>query len=193
GAVPAGSPAARTGGNGRILPPPAPGQARGGQVRPAQGRPVQAGPAGQVRPGQPRPGQPGAAVAARGGRPGVRRGPRKARLSLARLDPWSVFKLSFLLAVALGIVGVVVTAVVWNVVNGMGVFTDVNDLVGQVQGDENAFDIYSYVGFERMLSLSVVVSVVNVLIITALATLFAFVYNISSGLVGGLHVTLTDE
>ena len=37
------------------------------------------------------------------------------------------------------------------------------------------------------------IHIVNVLIITALATLFAFVYNISSGLVGGLHVTLTDE
>lgn len=123
----------------------------------------------------------------------VRRGPRKARLSLARLDPWSVLKLAFLLSVALGIIGVVVTAVVWNVVEGMGVFTDVNDIVSQVQGDTNEFNIYSYVGFERMLSLSVVISVANVVILTALATLFAFVYNISSGLVGGLHVTLTDE
>ncbi|MGJ7439507.1 DUF3566 domain-containing protein [Aquipuribacter sp. MA13-6] len=122
----------------------------------------------------------------------VRRGPRKARLSLARLDPWSVLKLSFLLSVALGIIGVVVTAVVWNVIDGMGVFTDINEIVGQVQGDA-LFDIYAYVGFERMLSLSVVVSVANVVILTALATLFAFVYNISSGLVGGLHVTLTDE
>ncbi len=111
---------------------------------------------------------------------------------MARLDPWSVLKLSFLLAVALGIVGVVVTAVVWNVVNGMGVFSDVNEIVRQVDGS-NRFDILAYVGFERVLSLAVVVSVANIVILTALSTLFAFVYNISSGLVGGLHVTLTDE
>jgi len=123
----------------------------------------------------------------------VRRGPRKARLSLARLDPWSVLKLAFLLSVALGIIGVVVTAVIWNVVNGMGVFEDINRIVGQIQGDGAPFDINAFVGFERMLSLSVVISVVNVFILTSLATLFAFVYNISSGLVGGLHVTLTDE
>ena len=122
----------------------------------------------------------------------MRRGPRKARLSVARLDPWSVLKLSFLLSVALGIVAVVVTSVLWNVVNGMGVFTDINEVVSQVQG-EGGFDIYEYVGFERMFSAAVVISVVNVAILTALATLFAFVYNISSGLVGGLHVTLTDE
>lgn len=104
-----------------------------------------------------------------------------------------MLKLSFLLAVALGIVGVVVTAVVWNVVNGMGVFTDIDEVVAQINGDGEAFEVLDYVGFQRMLSLSIVISVVNVVILTALATLFAFVYNISSGLVGGLHVTLTDE
>ncbi len=171
---------------GRILPPPAPGKARPGQPPVGQARPGQPGQARSPRPGQP------VAGAVRPGRPGVQRGPRRARLSLARLDPWSVLKLSFLLSVALGIVGVVVTAVLWNVVNGMGVFSDLNSVVGQVQGD-SAFDVYDYVGFERMVSASVVISVVNVAIITALATLFAFIYNISSGLVGGLHVTLTDE
>lgn len=121
------------------------------------------------------------------------RGPRKARLSLSRLDPWSVLKLSFLLAVALGIIGVVLTAVVWNVVNGMGVFTEINGLVRQVEGSGSTFDLYDFVGFERMVSLATVIAVANVLILTALATLFAFLYNIGSGLVGGLRVTLSDE
>lgn len=104
-----------------------------------------------------------------------------------------MLKLALLLSVALGIMGVVVTAVVWNVIDGMGVFTQINDLVAQVQGDTNQFNILSYIGFERVLYLSIIISVVNVAILTALATLFAFIYNISSGLVGGLHVTLTDE
>lgn len=104
-----------------------------------------------------------------------------------------MLKLALLLSVALGIMGVVVTAVVWNVIDGMGVFTQINDLVAQVQGDTNQFNILGYIGFERVLYLSIIISVVNVAILTALATLFAFIYNISSGLVGGLHVTLTDE
>src|SRR5690625_6076114 len=50
--------------------------------------------------------------AAAGGRPAPRPssgGPRRVRLSVARVDPWSVMKLSFLLSIAVGI-GIVVAA-----------------------------------------------------------------------------------
>ncbi len=121
------------------------------------------------------------------------RGPRKARLTVARVDPWSVLKLSFLLAVALGVIGVVATGMVWFVINGMGVFDSVTDTVRAVGGEDSSFDVLDYVGFERVLSVSTVIAVANVVILTALATLFAFLYNIGSGLIGGLNVTLTDE
>jgi hypothetical protein len=42
-------------------------------------------------------------------------------------------------------------------------------------------------------SLSVVLGVVNVLLITAMATLGAFLYNICASLVGGVQMTLTDD
>src|SRR5699024_2329159 len=55
----------------------------------------------------PRPaGQQGAPAPPQGARPGTS-GPRRVRLSVARVDPWSVMKLSFLLSIAVGI-GIVV-------------------------------------------------------------------------------------
>ena len=125
-------------------------------------------------------------------RPGA---PRKVRLNLARLDPWSVLKLSFLLSVGLGIATVVATLVVWQVLNGMGVFTQLNSLVRDIIGSQAGvtFDLYSYVGRSRVLSLATVLAVVNVVLLTALSTLGAFLYNLSAGLVGGLHVTLSDD
>lgn len=195
---------ARPGATGPTRPTPTrPGQARPVQGQPrtqqptgaaqANGRPAQAPPnAGgraQVRPAE----APRGAVRA-GVRPaGVLKGPRKARLTLSQVNPWSVLKLSFLLAVAVGIISVVMTGVVWNVVNGMGVFTEINTLVRQVEGAQSTFDIYRFVGFERIVSAATVIAVANVLVLTALSTLFAFLYNIGSGLVGGLRVTLTDE
>lgn len=104
-----------------------------------------------------------------------------------------MLKLSFLLSVALGIVYVVAAAVLWNVVDGMGVFTDINDVVGRIEGDNSTFNIYDFVGLQRVLSLATVIAVVNVVILTLLATLFAFLYNLGSALVGGTRVTLTDE
>ena len=50
-----------------------------------------------------------------------------------------------------------------------------------------------YVGFSRVLSLSIVISFINILLLTALATLAAFLYNICAGLVGGVRQTLTDD
>ncbi len=123
-------------------------------------------------------------------------GPRRVRLTLARLDPWSVMKLSFLLSVAVGIALVVMVGVLWTTLDGMGVFTSVSDTIKEVQSGgttESTFDLMNYIGFSRVLSLATVIAVVDVFLLTALATLGAFLYNVCSSLVGGLHLTLTDD
>ena len=129
-------------------------------------------------------------------RPVGRRGPRKARLVLGRVDPWSVMKLSFLLAIALAIVALVAVAVLWSVLDSMGVFDSVSRTVESVTRDrdtDQGFDILSYVGFERVMTLTAVLAGVNVILMTALSTLGAFLYNLAASLVGGLHVTLTED
>ena len=42
-------------------------------------------------------------------------------------------------------------------------------------------------------SLATVLSVLNVILLTALATVFALLYNLCASLVGGIGVTLTDD
>jgi Transmembrane domain of unknown function (DUF3566) len=120
-------------------------------------------------------------------------GARSVRLTVAGLDPWSVLKLSFLMSVAIGIAMVVSSVVLWSVLDGMGVFDQINKVLLEITGSEGKFDVYRYVGLGRVVSLSTVLGVVNVVLMTALSTLGAFLYNLGSGLVGGLHVTLTDD
>ena len=143
------------------------------------------------RQGAPR--QPG-----RGGppaRPGQRRTTtRRVKLAVARVDPWSVMKLAFLLAVAAGIAGVVLTGVLWLILSGMGVFGDIDRVVREIQPSTTTqFSILSYIGFGRVISLAIVLGVIDIILMTALATLAAFLYNICSALVGGLQLTLTDD
>ena len=120
-------------------------------------------------------------------------GPRRVRLAVSRIDPWSIMKLAFLLSIAIGIALVIATAVVWNVLNTMQVFTQADGIVTDIAGTESFIDILDYVQFSRVISIAVVIAVVDVVLLTALATLFAFLYNVTAALVGGLHVTLTDE
>lgn len=118
--------------------------------------------------------------------------PRRVRLVVGRINPWSMLKMSFLLSVAAGIILVVACAVLWLVLSGMGVFAQVNELIAGLMGSQR-LDVLEFVGFTRVVSLATIVAVLNVLVITALGTVFAFLYNIAARLVGGLTVTLTDD
>lgn len=117
------------------------------------------------------------------------------RLAIARVDPWSVMKLSFLLSVAAGIAAVILTAVLWMILSTMNVFTDIDGVLGSLQSTTTGdpFSIMAYVGFGRVVSLAIVIAVIDVILITAIATVMAFLYNICSALVGGLQLTLTDD
>lgn len=121
--------------------------------------------------------------------------PRRVKLSVSRVDPWSVMKLSFLLSVAVGIAGVVMVAALWMILSGMGVFADINRTVEEVLNSSNGstFDLMDYIGLGRVVSLSIVIGVIDVILLTAISTLGAFLYNVCSSLVGGLQLTLTDD
>ena len=121
--------------------------------------------------------------------------PRRVKLSVSRVDPWSVMKMSFLLSVAVGIAGVVMVAVLWMILSGMGVFADINRTVEEVLNSSNGstFDLMDYIGLGRVVSLSIVIGVIDVILLTAISTLGAFLYNVCSSLVGGLQLTLTDD
>jgi hypothetical protein len=123
------------------------------------------------------------------------RGTRRARLRLVHLDPWSVMKTSFLLSIAFGIVTVVSVAVVWSVLGAAGVWDSINQTVTDVMGGDSAqnFDVQNYVGTSRVLGFTMIVAVVDVVLITAIATLGAFLYNLAAALLGGVEVTLAED
>ena len=102
-------------------------------------------------------------------------------------------KLTFLLSIALGIGLVVATATVWTVLNQMEVFAEIRSIVDQAEA-MNQFDpLLEYLEFSTALSVATVIAVVDIVLLTALATLGAFVYNLVAAMVGGLHLTLTDD
>lgn len=148
----------------------------------------------------PRPMPPPQTVAA-GAVPGAAASPdggprtRKARLLVSRVDPWSVMKLGFLLSIALGVMLVVAATALWSVLDGMGIFDSVNRVVDQVVSTDgsSAFDLHQYVGRNRVIGIATMIALANVVLMTALATLGAFLYNLAASLVGGLHVTLSED
>lgn len=121
--------------------------------------------------------------------------PRRARLRLTRIDPWSVMKTAFLLSIAFAVVTFVAVLMVWSVLSAAGVWDSINSTVATVvEGDSpSSFDIEEYVGMSRVMGFTMLVSVIDVVLLTALATLAAFLYNMAAALLGGIEVTLAED
>ena len=122
----------------------------------------------------------------------VRRGPRKARLVIKHIDPWTVMKLSFVVSVVMLAVCVVAVAIVYGVLGKMGVWTQINTLVNEVSPTTTSSALHSPVSAGRVVGVAAVIGAINVVLLTALSTLGAAIYNLISDLVGGIEVTLTD-
>ncbi|GAA4657145.1 hypothetical protein GCM10023347_04470 [Streptomyces chumphonensis] len=147
------------------------------------------------------PGAPRAAAeapsAVRVPRTGARTVPRtrKARLRVAKADPWSVMKVSFLLSIALGICTIVAVAVLWMVMDAMGVFSTLGKTIADATAspDGSGFELEEMLSLPRVLLFTGVIAAIDVVLATALATLGAFVYNLSAGFVGGVELTLAED
>ncbi len=122
-------------------------------------------------------------------------GPRRVRLSLTRINPLSVMKVSFLLSVAAGIMLVVAAAFVWFMLDAMHVFSTIRDLVGTVMDSKsNAYTaLLEYLKLSRAISMATIIAVINIILTTALSTIGALLYNVTAAFVGGVHLTLADE
>ncbi|MGI5205656.1 DUF3566 domain-containing protein [Spirillospora sp. CA-108201] len=121
---------------------------------------------------------------------------RKAQLQLARLEPWSVMKFSFVMSLVCFVVLLVAVVVLYVILSGLGVFDAISDTVNSLtkeQGETTgSVDAGSWFSFIRVFGYTVLVGALNVLLITALSTVGSVIYNLAADLVGGVEVTLKE-
>lgn len=120
------------------------------------------------------------------------RGIRRAHMTISKIDPWSTLKVSFLLSVGLGIMGVIATVVMWNVLDSMHVFSALDELL-KTLGSEELMQLMQYLQFGRVMSFAIIVAVLDIVLLTFLGMIMALLYNLIAMLVGGIHITITDE
>ena len=152
------------------------------------GRPVGASPPSEARTANQ---MTQGTVVAPGGNPYVAR-QRRVRLTINRVDPWTVLRLAFLLSVAAAIITIVAVMLLWMMLSAAGVFTSVDDTLQDVLGD-GALTITQYFSFGRVFSMALLIGAIDVVLITALATIGAFLYNLAASLTGGLELSATED
>ena len=136
----------------------------------------------------------GRAAASSSPKSGVAAGGRAASLRISHVEPWSVTRMAFAISVALMIVAVVAVAIFWLVLEALGIWDQIDGSVTTVLSDDStSFSITDYLGFGRLVGLALVLSALNVLITTVLATIAAHLYNLAAQLLGGFQVTFTSQ
>jgi hypothetical protein len=120
---------------------------------------------------------------------------RRARLKIANIDPWSVMKVSFLFSVAIALMGLVAVTLIWSLLDMMGVFSTVGSTVSDVTGGAGGggFDVQAFFSLSRVLGFTTIIALVDVVLITALATIAAYLYNVTTDFVGGIEITLAED
>lgn len=103
-----------------------------------------------------------------------------------------MLKVAFLLSLALLVVFIVAVAVLYLVLDTLGVFSSIDSAVQQVSSSADPTSVTDVFSFPRVLGGSAVLGAVNVLLCTALATLGAFLYNLCASIAGGIELTLTE-
>jgi hypothetical protein len=120
------------------------------------------------------------------------RGPVRASMQIRRIDPWSVLKVSLLLSVALFFVWMIAVAFLYLVLGGMGVWAKLNSNVGDLLNNTSGSS-GELVSSGTIFGGAVLIGLVNIVLLTAMATIAAFVYNLATDLIGGIEVTLADR
>ncbi len=177
------------------------GAAKAGARRPAQSRSGQARPGGTAkRPAGKRPAgkRPVNAKRPTGSRrqlvrPAPRSKIRRARLVVQKVDTWSVAKLIFLLSIALGIVTVVASVILWLFLQASGAFAGVNQLISSLGTGSTTVDISQMISLGQVALVTTIFAVVNTVVFTLLGMIGAILYNLAAKLVGGVTLTLSDE
>ena len=184
---------------GRASTPASPGPADGPPAVKDDGRnrtTTFSVPRGRFKAGSRPPGM-AAGSAALGGaaasaRPGTQA--RRADLVVSRLEPWSVMKFSFLMSLVAWVVLFVAVAFLYFVLSSLGVFTSIQHTLTSVTSSSGSTgtQLSHWFSASRVLGYTMLLGAVNIVLITALSTVGAMIYNLVTHLGGGIEVTLRE-
>ena len=116
------------------------------------------------------------------------------KTKLAFVEPWSVAKNAFVLSIAMGIVLSVALAILWWALYFAGAWETVSKSVSAIlSSDPDSFDLTDYIGFNRLMIFAGLISALNVVLFTAIATIGTYLFNVIAKLTGGIEIFFDDE
>jgi len=119
---------------------------------------------------------------------------RQAHLTVARVEPWSVMKFSFVMSLVAFVILFVAVTVLYGTLSALGVFESLQRVVTSVTSSQDSAGVNAARWFSasRVLGYTGLLGSLDIVLITAIATIGAVIYNLTSRLIGGVEVTLRE-
>jgi hypothetical protein len=169
----------RSSGNAKASAPPA---------APSMAPPV------TVKPAKPAAGRAPAPAKHKPQKGSAQRPARQAHLTVARVEPWSVMKFSFVVSIVAFVILFVAVSILYGTLSALGVFDSLQRVVTSVTSSQDSAGVNAakWWSASRVLGYTGLLGSVNIVLITAMSTIGAVVYNLTSRLIGGVEVTLRE-
>lgn len=119
---------------------------------------------------------------------------RHANLVIARLEPWSVMKFSFLISLVAWVILFVAVTLLYYALSGLGVFAAIQRTLESVTSSQQSpgVSLAAWTSASRVLGYTMLIGAVDIILITALSTIGAVIYNLVTHLGGGIEITLKE-
>jgi hypothetical protein len=118
---------------------------------------------------------------------------RRVALKLVRVDVWSATKLGFVLSLGVGAVTVVFWLVLWAVLSSLGVFGQIDALIGSIIPSGPTGTVQGAVTGGTVLLFALVAAILGTVAGTLLSAIAAALYNLSVHLTRGILVALSND
>ncbi|EGD54565.1 hypothetical protein SCNU_13323 [Gordonia neofelifaecis NRRL B-59395] len=118
--------------------------------------------------------------------------PLRAAVQIRRVDPWSVFKVSGVLSVAGFFIWMIAVAILYGIMGGMGIWDQINSSFGTLVSSDGSTSGQDLISGGQVFMFSALFGIVAAILLTALSTISAYIYNVCADMVGGVEVTLAD-
>ena len=125
-------------------------------------------------------------------------GPRRIRVQIRRVNPWSVLKFSLIFYACLLVVVLVGVAILFMILDAIGVLNPVEEFIGDfgfgttVGQREQAQAVFE-IDFGWVMRTLFLIGAISFALWAAFTMFMALLYNLIADLVGGVEVTLVER
>lgn len=112
---------------------------------------------------------------------------RRVKRTIRRFDPWSVLKLSAIFYVALMLVGMIASTVLYYVARSVGIIENIENFIRGVGWPDFRLGAF------EVLRVVFVLGAVQAILWTGLNLVVAVLYNLVADVVGGIEITMSER